>query len=66
MTDRYNSVIVTFDRDIRSDDAEPIINALKMISGVVSVDPVVSDMEHHSAKQQALHELRMKLWDCLK
>jgi hypothetical protein len=34
MTDRYNSLTVVLDRDIREDDAEHILNAIRMIKGV--------------------------------
>lgn len=41
MTDRYSAFIVMLDRDIREDDAEEgILTALRMLKGVVSVQPV--------------------------
>lgn len=43
MTDRHSGYIVTLSEDIREDDAEFIINALKMVKGVVEVKPVISD-----------------------
>ena len=39
MTDRINAFIVILDRDIREDDAEDTITALKQIKGVLSVKP---------------------------
>jgi len=42
MTDRYNALVVVLDRDIREDDAEHLINAIKMIKGVVDVTGNVS------------------------
>ena len=38
MTDRTISLIVTLDKEYRIDDAEVIVNAIKMIKGVLSVD----------------------------
>ncbi len=43
MTDRHAGYVVTLAGDIREDQVEPILNALRMISGVVAVTPVVSD-----------------------
>ena len=37
MTDRLNALTVSLDRDIRDDDAEVIINAIKAIRGVNGV-----------------------------
>ena len=42
MTDRWNGFIVTLDRDIREDDAQPILDALRMVKGVQTVQPSVS------------------------
>lgn len=40
MTDRHSGYVVALSRDIRDDDAEHIINAIRMIKGVRSVKPV--------------------------
>lgn len=39
MTERYNALVVSLDRDIRQDDAEHIINAIAMLKGVNGVTP---------------------------
>jgi hypothetical protein len=44
MTDRHADYIVTLADDIREDDAEATINALRMVRGVISVQPVVADV----------------------
>ena len=41
MTDRHTGYVITLKDSIREDDAEAVINALKMIKGVVSVKPVI-------------------------
>lgn len=61
MTDRYNAVVVAFDRDIREDDAEAVINAIRMIKGVVNVTPNVTDISDHVAAMRAKRELSEKL-----
>lgn len=40
MTDRLSGYLVTLDQDIREDDAEEIVAALRMIKFVASVTPV--------------------------
>lgn len=61
MTDRLKGVIVTFDNDIREDDAEAVLNAIRMVRGVLSVKPVVSSSEQHMAEERVRRELGEKL-----
>lgn len=41
MTDRYSGFVVTLKEDMREDDAQATIGALRQIKGVVDVQPVV-------------------------
>lgn len=43
MTDRHAAYIVVLEGDVREDDAEATISALKQIKGVLEVQPVTSD-----------------------
>jgi hypothetical protein len=43
MTDRLKGCTVVFGKDIREDDAEYILNAIRMIKGVSQVEPVISE-----------------------
>lgn len=43
MTDRYHALTVVLDTDIRSDDAAQIIDAIRQVRGVLTVDPIVAD-----------------------
>ncbi len=61
MTDRFKGVVVGFTDDIREDDAEPFMNAIRMLRGVASVDPLVADPTDHLARSRTRHELRAKL-----
>lgn len=45
MTDRYAGFLVTLDMDVREDDAQATIAAIKQIKGVRSVDPMVGGIE---------------------
>lgn len=61
MTDRYKGVVVTFDHDIRSDDAEQIISAILQLRGVIGVAPVNANLNDQINRQRIRIELREKL-----
>jgi hypothetical protein len=65
MTDRINAFIVILDHDIREDEAEDTITALKQIKGVLSVQPHVADFSDAIAQDRVRQELGMKLWHIL-
>lgn len=66
MTDRINGVLVTLEGNIRVDDAEYILNAIRMIKGVIDVTPNVADIDHHMAYSRARIDLQGKIYDALK
>lgn len=66
MTDRHAGYIVVLDEDIREDDAEHLISALKMLRGVASVQPVTADVNLSLATERVRHEYRSKVLDFLK
>jgi hypothetical protein len=61
MTERHAGYIVTLAEDIREDDAEHILTALRMISGVVSVQPVTADIGMVVARERVHSEVREKV-----
>ena len=61
MTDRYHSLTVVLEKDIRDDDAQSIINAIKMVKGVLSVKPHVSDFTSLMAEDRARRDLEEKI-----
>lgn len=63
MTDRYFCLTVALERDIRDDDAECIINAIKMIRGVLNVKGEVSNPDVWMAEERARRELAEKILD---
>jgi hypothetical protein len=65
MTDRYHSLTVILERDIREDDAQPLIGAIQMLRGVLSVQPHVANLETEMAQQRANQQLGAKLLDIL-
>lgn len=62
MTDRVGSFLVVLDHDRRDDDIEAIVTALRMVSGVVSVQPLVTDYVDARARDQLRWELKRKLY----
>lgn len=66
MTARHAGYVVTLADDIREDDAEHIINALRMIRGVLSVEPVIADLRMSMAVERAKAQARDKLADMLR
>lgn len=61
MTDRHAGYVVTLNEDIREDDAEAIINAIRMVKGVIDVRPIVSNVELMIAEDRADQEWREKI-----
>lgn len=65
MTDRHAGYVVTLAEDVREDDAEAIITALRMTKGVASVRPIVSDFALQIAEDRARREMRAKVVEFL-
>ena len=65
MTDRYKSLIVGLEHDIREDDAQSIIQAIRMLRGVLRVEGQISNGDDWLAEERAKHELRRKMIDLL-
>jgi hypothetical protein len=63
MTDRYNALTVALSRDIRDDDAEDIINAIKQLKGVENVTGHIVDIDSYVAESRVKHEVAGKLME---
>lgn len=63
MTDRFLTVTVVLEKETREDDAEPILNAIRMIKGVLSAKGNVLDLTQYAAMTHARYELGEKLID---
>lgn len=63
MTDRYSHITVVFEKDIREDDAEPILNAIRLLKGVIAVTPNVDNIAVYAGEQRALHKIRSQIQD---
>ena len=65
MSDRYNSLVVILEKDLKDEDAEPLMEAIKQFRGVLSVRPNVSDINSLMAEKRVRQELGEKLWRVL-
>lgn len=65
MTDRYHSLLIVLDHDIRSDDAKPVMAALEQVKGVLKVSGLVRDPGTHMAYARARQDLIEQLWKVL-
>lgn len=61
MTDRFNYLTVALDSDIRDEDAEELISAIRQFRGVQSVEGNVSDPTAWTAQERAKQEYRDKI-----
>ena len=65
MTDRVNAFLVVLEQDIRLDDAEPIVDAIRHIKGVLSVTNQIVTSGDWVASQRAKAELTRRLFKAL-
>lgn len=65
MTDRHAGYIVALEQNVREDDAEAIVSALKMIKGVVGVTPITATPEVDIAGLRANTQWRERVWELL-
>jgi DICT domain-containing protein len=61
MSDRYNYLVVVLEKDLKDEDAEPLIEAIKCFRGVLTVEPNVSDPASHFAEDRVRSEFMEKL-----
>lgn len=61
MTDRFNTITVVLEKEMRDDDAAAIIAAIRQIRGVLDAKGNVSDMTEWMAQSRARRELGEKL-----
>ena len=66
MNDRLKGRLVLFDRDIRTDDAAPALDAIAQIRGVRSVTLSLSDPDDWMNRERVRRELEDKLLTALR
>jgi hypothetical protein len=62
MTDRYKGFLITLEKEIRSDDAESIINAIRMIKGVYQVKPYINKGEDWMMYEKGVMDTKEELF----
>jgi hypothetical protein len=65
MTERWSGFLVSLEKDIREDDGEAVLNALRCIRGVIKVEPVAGGYNEAIAEERVRRELGQKLWNVL-
>jgi len=58
MTDRVNALTVVLEQDVREDDVQPLVDAIRMMRGVLRVKKHVATIDSHVAEQRAQQRLR--------
>ncbi len=66
MTQRLKGCYVAFEKDIREDDAESILQSIRMIRGVGGVTTDEAGLADYAIRTQVRCELSNKLQDLLK
>lgn len=62
MTDRVKGFVVTLEQDVRIDDIEPMLQAIRFMRGVANVEPSISDSSDWINQQRIKSELRGKMY----
>ena len=65
MTDRLKGCTVVFDRDIRVDDAEHLLDAIRMLRGVIDVTPEIKVLSDFHAQIRAHIDIQRRLFKVL-
>jgi hypothetical protein len=66
MSEKINGVFVTLEHDLRDEQADYLLNAIRMIKGVIKVAPnVVDHGEAYVAEVRVRSELSSKLFAVL-
>jgi len=61
MTNRVKGFLVNLEYDIREDGCEDVINALRMVKGVMSVKPYITGAEGHILYERGYHDCRQNV-----
>lgn len=66
MTDRVKGFVVTLEHDVRIDDIEPMMQAIRYMRGVANVQPSIVDSSDWINQQRIKSELRDKMYQFIK
>ncbi len=63
MTDRHTGYVIALDKDFREDDAQEIITALKMVKGVIGVEPIIGGSAIVTTEMAVQNRVKQKLFE---
>lgn len=63
MSDKIHTIVVTLEKDVRDDEAEPLMEAVRHLKGVLTVKGEISDFASNMAEDRARHKFLKKLID---
>jgi hypothetical protein len=66
VTDRIKGFVVTLEKDLRDDDAEATLTALRQIKGVLAVEPQLADIEDQLNRTRVRYELGKKILELIR
>lgn len=65
MSDRHHAYTVVLEKELKDEDSEGILEAIRHLRGVMQVIPHVADHSFYTAKEQAKFELRCEMLDVI-
>ncbi len=65
MSDRVKGLIVTFEEDVSKEWADRLVDAIKIMKGVVSVKPSITNINDCMSRERVKWELLTKLQNIL-
>ena len=66
MTDRVHSFQVILEKDLREDDAKPVLDAILQVKHVIDVIPITADVTTRMAEVRAQQDLCWKVLKIIK
>lgn len=63
MTDRINAIVVILEENLRIDDAEPLLQAIKQMRGVLKVEPHTTNIDGLAAEVRARADIAQRLFE---
>lgn len=66
MTNRVKGITIVLEKDIREDDVESLLQAIRHFRGVLSAEPVIATTDSYFAYARIVDEMRGKLYEMAK
>lgn len=66
MTDRINMLFVALETDIREDDVQTLVSAIRQLRRVIAVKTHVHEPSDWLAQERVRREMKEKIWDIIK